>query len=51
MDLTHKTNYLGWYLFTIIVRNDTGSFRPYTHFLTSNEDSLVITKYLYRIKR
>ena len=51
MDSTHKTNYLGWYLFTIMVRNDTGSFRPCAHFLTSNKDSLTIAKCLHRIKR
>ena len=51
MDLTHKTNYLGWYLFTIIVQNNTGSFYPCIYFLTSNKDSLIIAKYLYYIKR
>ena len=51
MDLMHKTNYLGWYLFTIIVQNNIGSFRLYAYFLTSNEDSLTITKCLYYIKR
>ncbi len=42
LDSTHRTNKLGWFLFTLVVRDEQGSFIPCAHFLSSNEDGDII---------
>jgi len=42
LDSTHCTNKLGWFLFTLVVRDEQGSFIPCAHFLSSNEDGDII---------
>jgi hypothetical protein len=51
MDSTHKTNYLGWYLYTLMVRDPFGSHVPCAHVLVDSEDSNVLCAGLRRIKR
>lgn len=42
MDSTHDTNRLRWYLFTLLVRDRYGSWRPGGHFLTQTQHSPII---------
>lgn len=49
MDSTHKTNILGWKLFTIMLRDSAKCYRPFAHFLTSIEDSEIIALCLQQI--
>ena len=51
MDSTHKTNYLGWYLYTIMVRDEFLSGIPSAHVLTDGEDSEVLAAGLQVIKQ
>jgi hypothetical protein len=50
MDSTHKMNYLGWYLFTVMVRDSYGSYWRCAHLLTDSEDSSIIARWLRVIK-
>lgn len=38
MDSTHQTNWLGWFLYTLLVRDECGSWRPCGHMLAQKED-------------
>jgi hypothetical protein len=49
MDSTHNTNQAGWYLFTIVMRNKYGSHVPVAFFLTSHQNSTIITACLKKI--
>lgn len=51
MDATHKTNWLGWLLYTISVRNNEGSWLPVAHFLTKEQDGDIIAASLIQIKQ
>jgi hypothetical protein len=51
MDSTHKTNALGWKLFSLMVRLETGLFIPTAHFLVSNEKSVIIAEAMRSIRR
>jgi len=51
MDSTHKTNYLGWYLYTVLVRDEFASGIPCAHVLTDGEDSQILTAGLRKIKQ
>ncbi|XTI91557.1 hypothetical protein V2W45_1248666, partial [Cenococcum geophilum] len=46
IDATHKTNWLRWLLYTIIVRNEYGYWVLGRHFLTKKEDGDIIAKVL-----
>jgi hypothetical protein len=50
MDSTHCTNKLGWFLFTLVVRDEQGSYIPCAHFLTDNEDGDIIAAALKVVK-
>jgi hypothetical protein len=51
IDSTHKTNYLGWYLYTVLVRDEFASGIPCAHVLTDGEDSQILTAGLRKIKQ
>lgn len=51
MDSTHNTNQLKWKLFTLMIRDECGSWIPGAHMLTSNEDGDIIGEFLRQIKR
>lgn len=50
MDSTHHTNALKWKLFTLMVRDECGSWIPGAHMLASNEDGNLIGAFLRIIK-
>lgn len=50
MDSTHKTNKLGWYLFTVMVRDEGNSWIPYAYFLSMYEDGDILATTLRQIK-
>ena len=50
MDSTHKTNGLGWFLYTVMVRERHGCWVPAAHFLTEKEDGDVIIECLKQIR-
>ena len=50
MDATHKTNWLGWLLYTILVRDEQGSWLPVCHLLTEEQDGDIIAVALYQIR-
>jgi hypothetical protein len=51
MDSTHKTNKLGWYLTSLMVRNECSSWIPTAFFLHDKQDSDIIAASLRQIKR
>jgi hypothetical protein len=51
MDSTHKTNLLGWYLYTLMVRDRYDNYIPCAHLLTDGEDSNILSAALCTIKR
>ena len=51
MDSTHNTNALKWKLFTVMVRDEYGSFWPSGHMLSSNEDADIIAEFLKTLKK
>jgi len=51
MDSTHKTNKLGWYLYTIMVRDEYGAWIPAAHLLTNGEDSDILAEAMRYLKR
>ena len=51
IDATHKTNWLGWLLYTIMVRNKHGYWVPGGHFLTEKEDGDIVVKALKVFKQ
>ena len=50
MDATHDTNKLKWLLYTVMVRNQYGSFVPAAHLLTQKEDSDIVAVGLREIR-
>ena len=46
MDSTHNTNHLKWKLFTLMIRDEYGSWIPGAHMLTTNEDGDIIGEFL-----
>ena len=50
MNSTHKVDALDWHLFTIIIRNEYGSYLPCAHMVFSNEDGNIIAEFLRTIK-
>jgi hypothetical protein len=44
MDATHKTNSLGWQLYTLMVRDECGQWIPCGHFLTAHHDGSIIAE-------
>lgn len=51
MDATHKTNWLGWLLYTIVVCNQYGSWLPVAQFVTSDGDGDIVAAALQTLKR
>jgi hypothetical protein len=51
MDSTHGPNWLGWFLYTIMVRDEGGSWLPCTHLLTQKEDSDIIAACLRLLRQ
>jgi hypothetical protein len=51
MDSTHNTNFLRWFLYTIMVRDEYGIWIPTAHILTAREDSDIIAEALRVLKR
>ena len=49
MDSTHNTNHLKWKLFTLMIRDEYGSWIPGAHMLASNEDGDIIGEFLRQI--
>ena len=50
MDATHDTNHLKWLLYTVMVRDSSGSWLPLAHFLTEKGDGDIIVLALRKIK-
>jgi hypothetical protein len=50
MDSTHKTNYLRWFLYTLVIRDSCGSFLPCAHLLLESEDSEILAAGLRELK-
>jgi hypothetical protein len=50
MDATHNTNWLGWLLYTLLVRNECGSWLPVGHFLTEKSDGDIVCEALKTLK-
>ena len=50
MDATHKTNWLDWLLYTIMVRDEAGSWLPVSHFVTKTGDGDIVGVALRRAK-
>ena len=50
MDATHDTNHLKWLLYTVMVRDSSGSWLPLAHFLTEKGDGDIIALALRKIK-
>lgn len=42
MDSTHQTNWLGWFLYTPLVRDECGAWRPCAHIITQKEDGNIL---------
>lgn len=51
MDATHKTNWLGWLLYTLHCRDEYGGHLPVAHFITAREDGVIIAACLRKIKQ
>src|SRR4051812_23984277 len=51
MDATHKTNWLGWLLYTILVRDQYGSWIPVYHFLTKHGDGDIVQLCLSTVRK
>src|SRR5205809_2398469 len=51
MDSTHGTNWLGWFLYTIMVRDEGGSWLPCAHFLAQKEDGDIVATCLKLLKQ
>lgn len=46
MDSTHKSNYLNWKLFTIMVKEEHVSWISEVHMLSNHEDGDIIAQFL-----
>ncbi len=42
MDSTHQPNKLSWLLYTLMVRDEYGSWIPDAHMMTAREDSNIV---------
>ncbi|KAI9744337.1 MAG: hypothetical protein M1835_002795 [Candelina submexicana] len=51
MDSTHDTNWLGWYLYTTLVRDEHGSWHSVTHIFMEKEDGDVLAAALQVLKQ
>lgn len=51
IDSTHDTNYLRWYLYTIMVQDKFSSWIPRAHLLTNSKDSDILSTALKQIKQ
>ncbi|XTI89210.1 hypothetical protein V2W45_1239431, partial [Cenococcum geophilum] len=51
LNLTHKTNYLKWPLYTFQVRDPRDTFLLVTYLLTNGEDSNILTAAMRQIKK
>ena len=51
MDATHNMNHLKWYLTTLMVRTEYGSWLPTAHFLHAFQDSDILAAGLREIKK
>lgn len=49
LDATHCTNRKGWYLFTILCRDDHGRWRPAAHFLSSSMQAHIVAAALKKL--
>jgi hypothetical protein len=50
MDSTHGTNWLGWSLYTVMVREECGKWIPCANFLTKKEDGDIVTVCLQKLQ-
>ncbi|KAL2047152.1 hypothetical protein N7G274_001171 [Stereocaulon virgatum] len=51
MDSAHHTNSLKWFLFTVMVRDESGKWIPCAHMLSQYEDGDIIREFLKVIRR
>ena len=51
MDSTHHTNGLKWFLFTVMVRDESAKWVPCAHMLSEYEDGDIIREFLKVIRR
>ena len=51
MDATHKTNWLVWLSYTILVRDEQGIWLLVAHFLTQGSDGDIVAEALITIKK
>lgn len=51
MASTHQTNWLGWFLYTLLVRDECGSWRPCGHMLAQKEDGDILAAGLQCLKQ
>lgn len=50
LDATHNTNWLGWLLYTVMARDECGSWLPVGHFLTAKSDGDVVAAALKQLR-
>jgi hypothetical protein len=50
MDATHQTNWLGWFLYAMMVRTPWGQWIPCAHFLCAQLDGDIIAEGLKTLK-
>ena len=51
MDATHNMNHLKWYLTTLMVRTEYGSWLPTAYFLHKFQDSDILAAGLREVKK
>lgn len=49
MDSTHQTSKLSWLLYTLMVRDEYGSWVPGAHIITAHEDSDIVAAGLKQV--
>ena len=50
LDATHDTNWLGWQMYTILLRDSVSSWVPAAHILTATQDANVLSRGLLQLK-
>ena len=50
LDATHDTNWLGWQMYTILLRDSVSSWVPAAHILTATQDANVLSRGLVQLK-
>ena len=50
LDATHDTNWLGWKMYTILLRDSVSSWVPAAHILTATQDANVLSRGLVQLK-